>query len=65
MGRITVSLPDDLEAELDRYAQQQSQPVSQVVAEALVRLLRGTGPQPSPTHDDLVATQEYIVVPEN
>ena len=61
MGRVTVSLPDELEAELDRYAQQRAQPVSQVVAEALVRFLREAIPPPSPPGEDaLGATQEYV-----
>ena len=60
MGRVTVSLPDELEAELDRYAQQRAQPVSQVVAEALVRFLREAIPPPSPPGEALGATQEYV-----
>jgi len=58
MGHVTVSLPDELDAELDRYAQQWAQPVSQVVAEALVRFLREAIPPPSPHGEALDATQE-------
>lgn len=39
MGRLTVSLPDDLQAALDTYAQQHGKAVSQVVADALHALL--------------------------
>ena len=53
-------MPDPLEAELDAYAQQHSQPVSQVVAEALLRFLRETPPEPSPPKEGLVVTQEYL-----
>jgi len=61
MGRITVSLPDEVEAELDAYASQHSKPVSQVVAEALTRFLHGDLPAPSPPNGDgLVITQEYL-----
>jgi len=61
MGRVTVSLPDELEAELDRYAQQRALPVSQVVAEALVRFLRGEAPPTIPPGGDgLAVTQEYV-----
>ena len=47
MGRITISLPDALEAQLDRYAQEHSQPVSHFVAEALAAFLGGAS-RPSP-----------------
>lgn len=59
MGRITVSLPDDLEARLDKYAAEQGLAVSQVVARAVTALLDGTGgtppPSPPPTSADPLA----------
>jgi len=52
MGRLTISLPDELETRLDQYAKQQNQPVSQVVASAVLALLDGPAPPPPP-HDEV------------
>lgn len=48
MGRITVSLPDELEARLDEYARQSGQSVSSLVARAVAVLLDGGGQPPQP-----------------
>jgi len=65
MGRITVSLPDDVEAALDAYATQQGKPVSQVVADALRALLSGPVTQPAPSSEragpvEDVAVRKYL-----
>lgn len=53
MGRITISIPDDLEGRLDEYARERQQPVSHVVAAALSAFLNGGNPpSPSPPADD-------------
>jgi hypothetical protein len=44
VGRITVSLPDDLEQRLDAFAREQGLPVSQVVARALEAFLDAKPP---------------------
>lgn len=59
MGRITISLPDDLEAQLDRCAQERGQPVSHVVAEALAGFLRGAPPPPADPNR-LEKVEEYV-----
>jgi len=60
MGRITISLPDALEAQLDRYARDHGQPVSHVVAEALAAFLSGSSP-PSPGDGSrLQQVEEYV-----
>lgn len=48
MGRLTISLPDDLQTQLDAYAQAQNKPVSQVVAEAVRAFLNAPPAAASP-----------------
>ncbi len=68
MGRITISIPDELEELLDAYAVDKGVPVSQVVAQALSRFLQAPGepgpvPSPPPRRDeDLVDLQEYVAL---
>jgi hypothetical protein len=59
MGRITVSIPDELEATLDAYAKEHHLPVSQVVTRALRGFFEDppSDPQDPP---DLPATQAYL-----
>lgn len=52
MGRITISIPDDLEGRLDEYARERQQPVSHVVAAALSAFLNGGNPPPPPPPAD-------------
>lgn len=61
MGRITISLPDDLEARLDQVARERQQPVSQIVATALAGYLDGGSPPPPPPEDGRVdRIEEYL-----
>lgn len=57
MARITVSLTDELKAELETYADQQKLSVSKVVSLALQAYLPGEDNPPDP---DLVNTQHYV-----
>lgn len=51
MAKISVSLSDDLKARLDAHAQGTGQSVSDVVQEALEKLLSGgSDPKPPDTH---------------
>ena len=71
MARITVSLPDDLEAQLEQYAQQHSTNASQVVQTALRNLFASPAPTPhpppapaptppSPPMPELSVVQDYL-----
>lgn len=61
MGRITISLPDDLESRLDGYAQEHGKPVSHIVASALETFLAGTPPPPPPQDPERVGrVEEYV-----
>jgi len=60
MGRITVSLPDDLEARLDAYAAEHGLAVSQVVARAVTTLLDGTGGPPPPLASEDPLARVYL-----
>lgn len=57
MARITVSLANELKAELEAYAEQQQLAVSKVVSLALQAYLPGEENPPDP---DLVNTQHYL-----
>lgn len=58
MGRITVSLPDQLEADLAEYAKEHKISVSRAVTRALQSFLPGHSPVPPAV--DLVDTQNYL-----
>ena len=58
MGRITVSLPDKLEADLAEYAKEHKISVSRVVTRAIQSFLPGHSPAPPAV--DLVDTQNYL-----
>lgn len=58
MGRITVSIPNELEATLDAYAEEHQQAVSHIVTRALRKFFENP---PDPTDPpDLAATQRYL-----
>ena len=57
MARITVSLTDELKAELEAYAEEQQVSVSKVVSQALRAFLPGEENPPDP---DLLNTQHYL-----
>lgn len=48
VGRITVSLPDEVETRLDELARQRGKSVSRLVAEAVEAMLDGASPPPQP-----------------
>lgn len=50
-AKISISLPDDLKARLDAYAEEHQQSVSQVVQDALQRFLDGPATPPTPPPD--------------
>lgn len=58
VGRITVSLPDNLEADLDAYAKENKISVSGAVTRAIQAFLPGHSPAPPAV--DLVDTQLYL-----
>ncbi|MBZ0253259.1 MAG: hypothetical protein K8I02_07965 [Candidatus Methylomirabilis sp.] len=55
MGRLTISIPDELEARLDAYAEEHGLPVSQVAARALELFLAAPVPPPPAGGADLEA----------
>ncbi len=58
VGRITVSLPDGLEAKLDEVARQRGEPVSRVVAMAVEAFLEG--PVQPPEAGPLQPIMHYV-----
>lgn len=58
MGKISVSLPDELETELDRYAREHDLPVSRVVAQALEAFFRGGTEPPPDDGQDILARRQ-------
>jgi len=63
MGRLTISLPDELETQLDSYAQAHGKPVSQVVADAVRALLSGSPAAPPVPVDTPAAPPVAISIP--
>lgn len=62
MGRITVSIPDDLESLVDQYAREHQQPVSHVVAAALSAFLSAGPPPPPPDDSRMQALEDYVAL---
>lgn len=60
VGRITVSIPNELEATLDAYAEEHHQAVSHIVTRAL-RMFFENPPDPADP-PDLAATQRYLTL---
>jgi hypothetical protein len=60
MGRITVSLPDPLEATLDAYAKEQKLSVSKVVTLALEAYFGSPSPPPDPAPPELAQIRGYL-----
>lgn len=60
MGRITVSLPDELKVTLTAYANQHDVSASRVVTQALEAFFHGDPTNPPPPTADLAATQHYL-----
>lgn len=56
MGKFSVSIPDELEATLRKYAEDHNEPISQVVARALEGFF---APQSPPT-PDLGEVRAYV-----
>lgn len=64
MGKFSVSISDELEVQLRKYADEHNEPISQVVAQALQGFFTPhppPGPEPPPQPiPDLGQIQEYI-----
>lgn len=59
MGKLSVSIPDELEAKLRQYSDEHDLPVSQAVTKALELLLETSTP-PLPPGSDLRQVQHYL-----
>ncbi len=63
MGKFSVSISDELEATLRKYAEDHNEPISQVVAQALEGFFAPHPPQPEPPPKptpDLGQVQAYV-----